>query len=927
MIDTIFTRMRLIVIFLCLSIGVSLDSYSQCNEYGYVQEYKGAKPKTPLGGVELSIIGAQSTISNTNGSFVLKFTTGKPGQAIRYNDIYKSGYVIFNKDAVGAWRISNNKRPFYIVMCKENDFRELKKKFYGIIEKSYKGDYLRQKALVQQKKKDALLLEQELRKLENEYQEKLSNINTYVEIFSRIDRSEMDEGQRKAIQLVEEGKITEAIAEYEKLDFDKKTDEQIEKLSAAEEVIKAGETMQEEATEDLLMLSDKLQQQIGMYELGGFKYDSVKIATIQKVVNVYHKLNSLTKHNFKEEEGKWLVILGKTEWDEKAMFERFKVAANLPSFNGLIAYADYCYYHTPFASHFAIDAQQSYQKAISIAKDTGVDKAVVDSLVAIYKTLPDFCEPVESGDSLCFQITDSTKNEVVIVPRTDFAYNVLGEEVVILDNIHHNGKKYKIKSVVRNALDNNRLLRKLTISKKIDGSINGCTNVDTLIDGKKVKKMERENNFVHHVEVIKQDSVNDKTNLQNYVDIVQIVARSNMNMLLNATAWPEYEEILSIGIIAIQDLIKNATRQQLQKLNSFYLGTVIGWAIDNELSIRYPWFGKIYPIIDMAKDNDDEFGRTSVRTRTWRTSYNLYQQIFNEKEPILLTLQEPIFLEIKQFGDCINKAFNEMPEGIKELAKDIICSNMLIKEILYKHKVDLRKYNNVLDFVVSVSFNIYDADTLKYSEKNDKKQVDNTYKYWLDQKKKYVSIVKAVANNEYKFLSEYIESEELLSIGMIAIHVMMKNKTPEQLAKHNESYIAAAVRWAIRNELRISKVWYRIYEKKMELEEVEIGNMKKYAVRLAIYQTVWEISGGFNEMDEEDKVNVANIVKIAGVLEDCLKIMDEKKRQLAVDLLVGCSLNKLSKTYKLSSGATEKEVIGILDVFKKNLDDARINVF
>ena len=46
--------------------------------------------------------------------------------------------------------------------------------------------------------------------------------------------------------------------------------------------------------------------------------------------------------------------------------------------------------------------------------------------------------------------------------------------------------------------------------------------------------------------------------------------------------------------------------------------------------------------------------------------------------------------------------------------------------------------------------------------------------------------------------------------------ITTKNKTPEQLEKYNSAYIATAVRWAIRNELRIRYKWYSLKHKSEE---------------------------------------------------------------------------------------------------------------
>ena len=110
----------------------------------------------------------------------------------------------------------------------------------------------------------------------------------------------------------------------------------------------------------------------------------------------------------------------------------------------------------------------------------------------------------------------------------------------------------------------------------------------------------------------------------------------------------------------------------------------------------------------------------------------------------------------------------------------------------------------------------------------------------------YIDIVQKVARVEHRRIPAHmVEYEELLSIGIIAIQVMIKNKTPEQLAKYNAAYIATAVRWAIRNELRIRYKWYSLKHKAEDEydqeEAVEGMDMKQSKVREAIYETVLSI--------------------------------------------------------------------------------------
>ena len=118
--------------------------------------------------------------------------------------------------------------------------------------------------------------------------------------------------------------------------------------------------------------------------------------------------------------------------------------------------------------------------------------------------------------------------------------------------------------------------------------------------------------------------------------------------------------------------------------------------------------------------------------------------------------------------------------------------------------------------------------------------------------KDYIDIIQKVARVEYKRIpSHMLDCEELVSIGIIALQALFKNKTEEQLTNYNSSYIATAVRWAIRNELRNRYKWYTLKHKK-EDGDIE-GEYDEYSdnqstldvspskVREAVYETILSI--------------------------------------------------------------------------------------
>ncbi len=123
--------------------------------------------------------------------------------------------------------------------------------------------------------------------------------------------------------------------------------------------------------------------------------------------------------------------------------------------------------------------------------------------------------------------------------------------------------------------------------------------------------------------------------------------------------------------------------------------------------------------------------------------------------------------------------------------------------------------------------------------------------------KQYIGIVQKVARVEHKRIPNHmIEYEELVSIGVIAVQTLIKGKTEEQLAHYNDAYIATAVKWAIRNELRHRYKWYTLKHKKDDSSYVsdtvnsnddnsdDMGfAISPTKVREAVYETILSIDG------------------------------------------------------------------------------------
>lgn len=217
-------------LFVCLLSVVSATSFGQSVQPGYVKEYNERMQKTPLSDVEIVISNASSTASGVRGDFMLQFRTLKPGDKVNVRRIEKLGYEIFNKEALEQWFISRDNRPFTIVMCKSDRFKRIRDNYSRVSSESYEKQLKKEEARLQAERKAGKLKEAEyeaaLKKLNDEYDQQLEDLDNYVDRFARIDLSELSNIEAEIIELVQKGDIEEAIRRYEQQNLEDKYKQQ-----------------------------------------------------------------------------------------------------------------------------------------------------------------------------------------------------------------------------------------------------------------------------------------------------------------------------------------------------------------------------------------------------------------------------------------------------------------------------------------------------------------------------------------------------------------------------------------------------------------------------------------------------------------------------------------------------------------------------
>ena len=194
----------------------------------------------------------------------------------------------------------------------------------------------------------------------------------------------------------------------------------------------------------------------------------------------------------------------------------------------------------------------------------------------------------------------------------------------------------------------------------------------------------------------------NKTLIKQYIGIVQKIARVEHKRIPNHMI--EYEELVSIGIIAIQTLIKGKTDEQLAHYNDAYIGTAVKWAIRNELRHRYKWYTMKHKkeegdddnyvsdaVAENAENSDDmgfSISPTKVREAVYETILSidgLAAAATDNASPFDF-IKDPSALpdeqaEIVEMSKLIKQAIAKLPQKERTVVEYRFYRNMQAKDI------------------------------------------------------------------------------------------------------------------------------------------------------------------------------------------------------------------------------------------------------
>jgi RNA polymerase sigma factor (sigma-70 family) len=199
---------------------------------------------------------------------------------------------------------------------------------------------------------------------------------------------------------------------------------------------------------------------------------------------------------------------------------------------------------------------------------------------------------------------------------------------------------------------------------------------------------------------VTQGRIPARTNITKYLPLVERVARVEYRRI--PSHMVDFEELVNIGAIAIQALLKNKSEEAILKMNTSYLATATRWAIRNELRTRYKWYTlkhsktteegeALEPLAEGATEDDDKSSDNhspeTVREAIYETILSIegISEGLDGDAPydfIRDTAATPDErLEITELGRAIKKAIENLPPKERTIVEYRFYRNLQVKDI------------------------------------------------------------------------------------------------------------------------------------------------------------------------------------------------------------------------------------------------------
>lgn len=188
--------------------------------------------------------------------------------------------------------------------------------------------------------------------------------------------------------------------------------------------------------------------------------------------------------------------------------------------------------------------------------------------------------------------------------------------------------------------------------------------------------------------------------------------------------------------------------------------------------------------------------------------------------------------------------------------------------------------------------------------------------------KEYKELIETIAKVEYQKFSSFrlIELPELVNIGNHTLYILFKNHSKEN---YNNTYLATAIKWAIRNEVRRRYKWYTLKNSRRNAVEDDGENN----VREEVYKTILsieemqeaEVPTQIRALDNTPEENIELIELKHEILESMKKLSPRERELIECKFFQNKKLKDISEEFEISQSRISRIIQAGLDKIKKDL--------
>lgn len=188
--------------------------------------------------------------------------------------------------------------------------------------------------------------------------------------------------------------------------------------------------------------------------------------------------------------------------------------------------------------------------------------------------------------------------------------------------------------------------------------------------------------------------------------------------------------------------------------------------------------------------------------------------------------------------------------------------------------------------------------------------------------REYKELIETIAKVEYQKFSSFrlIELPELVNIGNHTLYILFKNNSKENF---NNTYLATAIKWAIRNEVRRRYKWYTLKNSRKNVIEDDGENN----VREEVYKTILsieemqeaEVPTQIRALDNTPEENIELLELKREIIESMKKLSPRERELIECKFFQNKKLKDISEEFDISQSRISRIIQAGLDKIKKDL--------